>query len=151
MKAFLQSPVGIIEIKETDGYISSVRFVEESAIKDSDSNNILDKAVTQLQEYFSGKRKTFDLPLKQQGTAFQQKAWDYLNTIPYGQTVSYKNQATSMGSPKSCRAVGSANGRNNLAIVVPCHRVVNEGKGLGGYAYGLDVKGYLLNLERENL
>lgn len=151
MKAFLQSPVGIIEIEETEGYISSVRIVEESAVAESGSNEVLDKAVMQLQEYFSGVRKHFDLPVKQQGTDFQQKAWEYLSTIPYGQTVSYKTQATALGSPNSCRAVGSANGKNHLAIIVPCHRVVSHGKGMGGYAYGLKVKEYLLNLEMNSL
>ncbi|MFV0419566.1 MAG: methylated-DNA--[protein]-cysteine S-methyltransferase [Dysgonomonas sp.] len=147
MKVFLQSPVGVIEIKESNGYISSVRFVDEQTEAKQDTSPLLEEAIKQLEEYFSGKRKNFELPLKQAGTIFQQKAWDYLNSIPYGETVSYKDEAIAIGSPKACRAVGSANGRNNLAIVVPCHRVVNEGKGLGGYAYGLDIKRHLLELE----
>ena len=150
MKAFLQSPVGIIEIIESDGYISSVRIVAESTQEENTSNEVLTKAITQLQEYFAGERTEFELPLKQAGTPFQQKAWDYLLTIPYGKTVSYKQEAIAISSEKACRAVGSANGRNNIAIIVPCHRVVNEGKGLGGYAYGLDVKKYLLRLEMQN-
>lgn len=151
MKAFLQSPVGIIEIEQTDGYISSVRVTNDTSIRKSASSPLLDKAISQLQEYFSGHRKEFDLPLKQQGTPFQQKAWEYLSTIPYGETISYKDEATALGSPNSCRAVGSANGKNHLAIIVPCHRVINHNKGLGGYAYGLDMKQYLLNLEKGNL
>lgn len=147
MKAFLQSPVGVIEIEESNGYISSVRFVDEQPEGKQDGPLLLEEAIKQLEEYFSGKRKDFELPLKQAGTPFQQKAWDYLNSIPYGETVSYKDEAIAIGSPKACRAVGSANGRNNLAIVVPCHRVVNESKGLGGYAYGLDIKRHLLELE----
>jgi methylated-DNA-[protein]-cysteine S-methyltransferase len=147
MKAFLQSPVGTIEIEETDGYISSVRIIPDEKICNSHSNELLDKAIKQLEEYFAGERRDFDLPLKQEGTPFQQKAWEYLGTIPYGKTVSYKDEAVAIGSPKGCRAVGSANGRNNLAIVVPCHRVVNEGGGLGGYAYGIDIKRLLLELE----
>ena len=147
MKAFLQSPVGVIEIKESNGCISSVRFVEEEPEGKHDDSTLIKEAIKQLEEYFSGKRKDFELPLKQVGTPFQQKAWDYLNSIPYGETVSYKDEAIAIGSPKACRAVGSANGRNNLAIVVPCHRVVNEGRGLGGYAYGLDIKRHLLELE----
>ncbi|MDU1891900.1 MAG: methylated-DNA--[protein]-cysteine S-methyltransferase [Dysgonomonas sp.] len=146
MKAYYESPVGIIEITETDGHISSVLIV--SSASKNDSTPLLGEAVKQLEEYFSGKRKVFDLPLKQTGTPFQMKAWDYLNTIPYGQTVSYKDEAIAVSSAKACRAVGSANGRNNIAIIVPCHRVVNEGKGLGGYAYGLEVKEFLLNLEK---
>lgn len=146
MKAFLQSPVGVIEIEEADGYITSVRIVAEQ-IAESDRNKVLDKAIKQLEEYFTGERKSFDLPLRQVGTSFQQKAWSYLETIPYGKTVSYKEEANAIGSPKGSRAVGSANGKNNLAIVVPCHRVVNEGGGLGGYAYGTDIKRLLLELE----
>lgn len=149
MKAYYQSPVGIIEIEEINGCISSLNVLHEmpdGAI--SSENIILNKAVKQLDEYFTGKRKNFDLPLKQSGTVFQEKAWDYLNTIPYGHTVSYKQEAEAIGSPKACRAVGSANGKNNLAIFVPCHRVVNEGNGLGGYAYGLEMKRFLLDMEK---
>ena len=154
MKAFLQSPVGIIEIEENEGYISSVRIVSSiptDLTEKQKINEVLDMAIQQLNEYFARQRKDFDLPLKQDGTPFQKKVWDYLSTIPYGQIVSYKREAEAIGSPKGCRAVGSANGRNNIAIIVPCHRVVNEGKGLGGYAYGLDVKKKLLELESLNL
>lgn len=147
MKAFLQSPVGVIEIEEADDYIISVRIVADEKPTESDRSKVLDEAIKQLEEYFAGERKNFDLPLCQAGTSFQQKAWDYLETIPYGKTVSYKEEAIAIGSPKGSRAVGSANGKNNLAIVVPCHRVVNEGGGLGGYAYGTDVKRLLLELE----
>ena len=154
MKAFLQSPVGIIEIEENEGYISSVRIVSsipEDLTKKQKTNKVVDLAIMQLNEYFAGKRKDFDLPLRQDGTPFQEKAWDYLSTIPYGQTATYKQEAETIGSPNGYRAVGSANGRNNIAIIVPCHRVVNEGKGLGGYAYGLETKKKLLELERQNL
>lgn len=148
MKAFYQSPVGVIKIEETEGYISTVSILSETpADPKTQSSPLLDEAISQLEEYFSGERKTFDLPLKQHGTEFQQKAWEYLSTIPYGKTVSYKDEAIAISSPKACRAVGAANGKNNIAIIVPCHRVVNEGKGLGGYAYGLDVKRLLLELE----
>ncbi len=151
MKAFLQSPVGTIEITETDKYISAVRIISEMpSVNNTVPTPLLQKAINQLEEYFAGERQEFDLPLKQEGTPFQQKAWDYLNTIPYGKTVSYKDEAIAISSVNACRAVGSANGRNNIAIIVPCHRVVNEGKGLGGYAYGLDVKRYLLQLELRN-
>lgn len=148
MKTYFESPIGIIELEEQDGCISALRFVEQIPASASATSPLLEKAVKQLNEYFAGKRIDFDLPLKQDGTAFQQKAWDYLCTIPYGSTVSYKDEAVAIGSPKACRAVGSANGRNNIAIIVPCHRVVNEGKGLGGYAYGLDIKRHLLELEQ---
>jgi methylated-DNA-[protein]-cysteine S-methyltransferase len=148
MKAFLRSPVGVIKITEIDGYISAVSFVDDDDAGQSDSSELLNEATKQLREYFDGKRRNFNLPLNQTGTDFQQKAWGFLTTIPYGQTVSYKNEAIAIGSPKGYRAVGSANGKNNLAIIVPCHRVVNEDNGLGGYAYGLDIKRHLLELEK---
>ncbi len=150
MKAFYQSPVGIIKIEETNGYISSVSIVSDMPKKEEETNSILNEAITQLKEYFEGKRKNFDLPLKQSGTEFQQKAWNHLSLIPYGETISYKDEAIAIGSPKACRAVGSANGKNNLPIIVPCHRVINEGSGLGGYAYGLDIKCHLLELEKRH-
>lgn len=105
------------------------------------------QAKQQLHEYFAGTRKTFDLPLCMEGTLFQKRAWAALQQIPYGETVSYKDQATMMGeTSKSSRAVGGANGRNPISIIVPCHRVVRKGS-LGGYAGGLHVKQYLLDLE----
>lgn len=150
MKAFLESPAGLIEIEENGGAISALRFVSHIPKGSNEPTGVLKEAVKQLEEYFSGERKNFDLPLDQDGTVFQQKAWEYLISIPYGETVSYKEEAISIGSPKACRAVGSANGKNNIAIIVPCHRVVNEGGGLGGYAYGLEAKKYLLDLERRH-
>jgi methylated-DNA-[protein]-cysteine S-methyltransferase len=104
-------------------------------------------AAAQLLEYFAGTRRSFDLPLDLRGTPFQEKAWRALATIPYGTTVSYAEQARRMGNPKATRAVGSANGRNPLPIVLPCHRVVGAGGGLGGFGGGLDVKRALLDLE----
>lgn len=148
MKAFYQSPVGVIEIEETNNHISSITILtEQPPNTPSEISPLLNEAIQQFEEYFDGKRKSFGLPIKQEGTDFQRKAWNYLKTIPYGETVSYKDQASAIGSPKAFRAVGSANGRNKLAIIVPCHRVTNEGKGLGGYAYGLDIKRLLLELE----
>lgn len=146
MVAFLQSPVGIIRIQENNGFIVSVTIAEKAGM--NDSSPLLVEAINQLKEYFDGKRKVFDLPLKQNGTPFQQQAWDYLCSIPYGETVSYKDEAIAIGSPKGFRAVGSANGKNNICIIVPCHRVLNEGGKLGGYAYGLEMKSYLLEMEK---
>lgn len=148
MKTYYQSPVGFLEIEESDGYICGLIFVGEPKEISGEPSPLLKEAVKQLDEYFAGARTDFELPLKQKGTDFQQKAWDYLLTIPYGKTVSYKEEALAIGSPKGSRAVGSANGRNNIAIIVPCHRVVNEGGGLGGYAYGLEAKRWLLDMER---
>lgn len=152
MKAFLQSPVGLIEVIEDSGYISSVRVVDSSTyVEEKQLSEVLQRALTQLSEYFEGKRTKFDLPIHQEGTDFQEKAWGYLLSIPYGQTVSYKDEALAIDSSKGFRAVGTANGKNNIAIIVPCHRVINENGKMGGYAYGVDVKLKLLELEALNL
>jgi methylated-DNA-[protein]-cysteine S-methyltransferase len=104
-------------------------------------------AVAQLGEYFAGERRTFDLPLAPEGTAFQRRVWAGLTAIPYGETTSYAALAEAIGHPGSARAVGAANGANPLAIVVPCHRVIGADGTLAGYAGGLDAKRSLLTLE----
>lgn len=142
------SPVGLLEITGDNGVIISVRLMDKLQEPDSPDTITLE-AKKQLEEYFSGKRFVFNLPLKLKGTPFQQKVWEYLSTIPYGETVSYKEEATAIGNPKACRAVGSANGANNFPIVIPCHRVIASDKKLGGYAYGLLVKEKLLQLEKK--
>ncbi len=105
----------------------------------------------QLNEYFRGERKTFDLPLALCGTPFQLKVWEALQTIPYGDTRSYKEIAIQVGSPKGCRAVGMANNKNPIPIIIPCHRVVGGNGKLVGYAGGLDKKEYLLEVENCNI
>ena len=109
---------------------------------------ILAEAVLQLEEYFAGTRHEFDLPLDPVGTEFQQAAWAELRKIPFGETISYGEQARRLGDPNKSRAVGAANGRNPLSIVVPCHRVVGAKGELTGFAAGLDVKEWLLGHER---
>lgn len=104
-------------------------------------------AAEQLREYFAGQRRDFDLPLALHGTAFQQKCWQALLAIPYGETRSYKQQAEFIGNPKACRAVGLANNRNPVSIIVPCHRVLGQNGSLVGYGGGLEVKRALLELE----
>jgi methylated-DNA-[protein]-cysteine S-methyltransferase len=101
-------------------------------------------ALEQLDEYFSGKRHSFTLPLAPQGTDFQQKVWQNLQNIPYGEIRSYKDIARDIGQPQAARAVGNANGKNPLCLIIPCHRVVNNNGGLGGYSSGLDKKEWLL-------
>lgn len=147
-RIYLNSPVGWIEITEKENYITSLRIIDSEIKGIEKPSPLLKEASQQLNEYFAGKRKLFDLPLKQSGTDFQQKAWNYLSTIPYGKTVSYKDEAENIGSPKGSRAVGSANGANNIAIIIPCHRVINANGKLGGYAYGLAIKEKLLELEK---
>lgn len=109
---------------------------------------LLDEAAKQLEEYFRGQRQKFDLPLNPQGTTFQKKVWEALCQIPYGETRSYKDVANMIGNPKACRAVGGANNKNPIMIVVPCHRVIGANGKLIGYDGGLELKKYLLNLEK---
>ncbi|RPI10034.1 MAG: methylated-DNA--[protein]-cysteine S-methyltransferase [Acidobacteriales bacterium] len=113
----------------------------------SGSGTLVAEAAGQLDEYFSGRRRQFDLPLDLEGTEFQQRVWKSVARIPYGQTRSYAQIATTIGSPTAVRAVGAANGANPVAIIVPCHRVIASGGGLGGYGGGLELKRRLLALE----
>ena len=110
--------------------------------------SLIKKAAKQLDEYFNGKRKVFDLPLVLHGTEFQIKTWEALKTIPYGETRSYGELAAMIGNPKACRAVGMANNRNPVSIIVPCHRVIGQNGDLTGYAGGLKLKLKLLDLEK---
>ena len=110
---------------------------------------LLDAAVTQIREYFTGNRTTFDLPLDLEGTPFQQKVWRELGSIPFGTTISYSEQARRIGRPQAARAVGAANGRNPVPIVLPCHRVIGSGGALTGFGWGLDTKRTLLRHEAE--
>ena len=118
-----------------------------STFQSSVAKRHLDATERQLREYFGGKREKFSLKLDLSGTAFQQSAWRALATIPYGQTISYSQQAKRIRKPLAVRAVGSANGKNPVAIVLPCHRVISADGSLGGYAGGLSIKRKLLALE----
>lgn len=109
--------------------------------------DLLYEACIQLKEYFSGKRTEFNLPLAPKGTAFQQRVWGELCKIPYGKTVSYQDLAEKTGNPKAQRAVGSANGKNPIIIIIPCHRIISKSGKIGGYSCGVDVKRYLLKSE----
>jgi len=109
---------------------------------------LIKKAALQFGEYFKGKRKSFNLPLTLQGTAFQMKVWNALKKIPYGKTISYGELAAMIGNPKACRAVGMANNRNPIAIIIPCHRVIGCDGSLTGYGGGLKLKQQLLELEK---
>lgn len=147
MPAFtMQSPIGLLTIEETDGAITALRFGGETV--SPPPTPLLQRAAQQLTEYFAARRRRFDLPLRPQGTAFQQAAWSALCDIPYGQTRTYAQQAAAIGRPKACRAVGMANHRNPLPLFIPCHRVIGAGGKLTGYAGGLAVKRFLLELEQ---
>lgn len=147
MPAFtMQSPIGLLTIEETDGAITALRFGGETV--SPPPTPLLQRAAQQLTEYFAARRRRFDLPLRPQGTAFQQAAWSALCDIPYGQTRTYAQQAAAIGRPKACRAVGMANHCNPLPLFIPCHRVIGAGGKLTGYAGGLAVKRFLLELEQ---
>jgi len=141
--------IGRICIVEGQGSITHILFEKdappEGAIEQE--TPLLQEAAKQLKEYFAGERQVFDLPLAPKGTNFQKAAWQALTTIPYGETRSYKQIAEQIGKPKACRAVGLANNRNPIAIVIPCHRVIGSDGKLVGYGGGLPIKKFLLELE----
>ena len=140
------SPIGELYIKADDYSLLSVSFSsKENAI--SSENEIIKNTKKQLDEYFSRRRKIFDLPLNPTGTEFQKKVWAELIKIPYGQKRTYKEIAFLVGNPKAVRAVGSANNKNPIAIIIPCHRVIGSNGNLIGYRGGLDKKQILLNIE----
>ena len=147
---YYQSPVGFLKIAGTAGFISEVSFSE----KGPDPGEISDElppmlilCMEQLIQYFNGQRRIFELPLAQKGTAFQQQTWNLLTAIPFGKTISYLQLAIGTGDPKATRAVANANGKNNIAIIVPCHRVIGTNRELTGYAGGLWRKKWLLEHE----
>ena len=144
---FYDSPIGLLYIAESNGAITDVAFRPVSDALEKETP-LISRTAEMLHEYFNGDRKEFDLPLDPHGTAFQKKAWNALLTIPYGQTRSYKEQAEAIGNVKACRAVGAANGKNPISIIIPCHRVIGTDSSLVGYGGGLDVKKALLELER---
>ncbi|MCO4755435.1 MAG: methylated-DNA--[protein]-cysteine S-methyltransferase [Bacteriovoracaceae bacterium] len=140
----INSPLGDIFIGAKSGLISFLSFEKHEPTQTCD---VLKLASKQLSEYFQGSRTEFDLPLEKEGTSFQVEAWQALQKIPYGETASYKDQALMMGDIKKARAVGSANGKNPLPIIIPCHRVIRSDGELGGYSCGIEKKVFLLELE----
>ncbi len=148
---YYKSPVGVLKIGGNEQFISNVTFVDtqDEIISSEDSIPLLHQAVEQLIEYFNGKRLQFDMPVYQQGTAFQQKVWAELLNINFGRTISYMELAKKLGDPKSIRAAASTNGKNNVCIIVPCHRVIGSDQTLVGYAGGLWRKRWLLNHENK--
>ena len=151
MKTFCNTPIGCLEIEENNNYIVSVKLIKElNNDKYIDDNTILNEAKQQINEYFLKKRKVFDLPIGFNGTKFQKSVWNSLLKIPYGETRSYKDIAKDIGNVKACRAVGMANNKNPIMIIVPCHRVIGSNGRLVGYACGLDIKKKLLELEMNN-
>lgn len=147
----VDTPIGPLVLVASATGLRAVDFgvdPERAAIPEDDSP-ILTEAERQLTEYFDGSRREFDLPLEPEGTPFQVSVWKVLHTIPYGETISYGEQARRLGDARKARAVGGANGRNPLPIVVPCHRVIGSSGALTGFGGGIPIKESLLRLERE--
>lgn len=150
-----QSPIGFLTICEQDNQLTRLYLDnQDRGILQSRNfeyhSDFLHEVYYQLNEYFAGKRKIFDLPVDSKGTAFQKAVWRELQKIPYGETRSYEDIAVAIGNKKAVRAIGQANGRNPIMIVVPCHRVIRKNGDISGFACGVEAKRYLLNLEREN-
>lgn len=147
---YLRSPIGQIKLTGDETSVNSILFVfDDTEMEEENLNAVLVQCRQELLEYFSGKRKEFSVPFRQAGTEFQQRVWDELLKIPYGKTVSYNFIAESLGDKKSIRAVGASNGKNQISIIVPCHRVIGSDGSLTGYAGGLWRKKWLLNHEKE--
>ncbi len=142
-----ETPIGIITLGEEDNQLAYCLFGQVSLDGNYQKSDYLIKAYQQLQEYFNGIRHEFELDYLIQGTPFQQAVYRDLLDIPYGQTISYKQLAINIGSPKAYRAVGHANHENRISIFIPCHRVIGSNHSLIGYAGGLEIKKYLLELE----
>ncbi len=145
----LDTPIGMMEVTATASAIKSIYFVEQA--RSEHRNAITELAKVQLDEYFQGSRKSFDLPLDADGTEFQKTVWHALTRIPIGETCTYGDIAQKIGNPKGMRAVGLANGKNPMTIVVPCHRVIGANGNLTGYAFGTERKAWLLNHESDSL
>ncbi|MFE1245380.1 methylated-DNA--[protein]-cysteine S-methyltransferase [Fictibacillus sp. NPDC058756] len=146
-----QSPIGVIEIIGSEESIRSIMFVDRdlSFEHQPDIPKVLRDCYKQLDEYFKGERQIFTFPHEQKGTLFQQSVWNALITIPFADTASYRDIANSLQNEKAIRAVGNANGKNKLSIVIPCHRIIGSNGSLTGYAGGLWRKEWLLTHERE--
>jgi methylated-DNA-[protein]-cysteine S-methyltransferase len=143
------SPLGLLTITSDGDSITSILFPKnESTLLTENSNSIIADCITQLNEYFQGTRKIFNLPLNPFGTDFQKKVWDKIYEIPFGETKSYGEIANSLGDSKLSRAVGLANGANPIPVIIPCHRVIGSNGTLTGYAGGLERKIWLLNHEQ---
>lgn len=148
MEAFLKTPIGICSIRGDTNGISEIKILEDVVINPSENiPEELKPAVDQLMQYFSGERQEFQFKLNPSGTEFQKKVWRALQKIPFGKTCSYMQLSKELGDPKAIRAVASANGKNPLWVVIPCHRVIGSDGSLTGYAGGLWRKKWLLDHE----
>ena len=144
-----ESPLGTLYLTSNQDALLGVSF-SPGVTKERGNNTVLDMTMQQLNAYFNGKLQQFSVPYELQGTAFQKTVWEALCTIPYGTVVSYQDIAIAIGNPKAVRAVGMANNKNPISIIIPCHRVIGKQGSLTGYAGGLDKKQWLLSHERAN-
>jgi methylated-DNA-[protein]-cysteine S-methyltransferase len=146
-KTFLKTAEHLLKIESDEHAIKAISFVKEMEDSSEFQPEILDNAKQQLQSYFEGNLQSFNLKLDPDGTDFQKKVWDLLYKIPYGKTWTYADMANKLGEPKVIRAAAAANGKNPVAIIIPCHRVIGTNGSLTGYAGGLENKRFLLDLE----
>ena len=144
--SYFKSPIGLVQIGGTASGVTSLGFVERRREK-TESHPLVDRAATQIEEYFAGKRQVFDLPIVYEGTNFQERVWGQLLKVPYGRTASYQDIARGIGNLLAVRAVGLANGKNPIALIVPCHRIIGSNGKLVGYGGGLWRKEWLLKHE----
>ena len=149
-KSYFSSPIGILEIISNETAVIGCTFVETEG-ESSDIPQILKEALNQLEIYFKGKRTTFDLKLRLEGTEFQKHVWKELQNIPFGYTVSYQEVAKRIGKKKAVRAVGNANGKNPISVIIPCHRVIGSDSKLVGYRGGIEKKRWLIQFEKSIL
>ena len=154
---FINSPIGKLKLVASDKGLVAILWEQDSPrrvrlgeITEDAQHPVLVKTEEQLDEYFSGRRKAFSIPLDMRGTPFQTQVWQALLAIPFGETRTYGQLARQLGNPAATRAVGAANGRNPVAIIAPCHRVIGSSGKLTGFAGGLDAKAHLLELERQD-
>ena len=146
--ANLMTTIGNLIIEANDTALTRVYFGER--VESGEVNAVITAAINQLNSYFKGERQSFDLPLNQVGTAFQQQVWHQLGQIEYGATATYQQIAQQVGNPRAYRAVGTANGQNPISIIVPCHRVIGSDGRLHGYAGGQDRKEWLIKHEQQH-
>lgn len=146
--AHYHSPVGLLEITADNKGLTGIRLLSQPKGLTESTNPIIKETIKQLAEYFQGDRKEFSIPLSFGGTDFQRSVWEALLQIPYGKTTTYSQVAVSIDRPKAIRAAGTAIGKNPIPIIIPCHRVIATNGGLGGFAWGLEVKKKLLDREQ---
>ncbi len=151
-RALFASPVGVLEIVEQGGALRELHFrsSREAPPSEPPLSPLLQRCLRELEEYFQGTRRSFTVPLHLQGTPFQVQVWQALQEIPYGETRSYQEIAVAIGNPRALRAVGGANNKNPLALLVPCHRVIGKDGSLTGFGGGLDIKEWLLEHEKRH-